>query len=412
MKNLRSVFTTFVLFIGTFLTLQYFTAYGTFYGSMQNSAIATITVVVSFGSFALVTYLYFLENEKKRITVDNQIEAISLANLIVVHDIAGFILTANSNFLDLTGWEKKEVTLGRSDKFVEDPEHNMDVVWKKLEEGTSVSGEFRWRKSDGSFIWVSSTLCPIKDRKGSVYQVVEIAFDITEVILGRDTIRRKNKYLEYAAKLLRHDMNAGLNIYLPRGVRSIERKLPPEIIEEYKLAPSMRLVTEGLTNAQIVYQGVCAFTNLVKDDAKLDVFEEDIGQMLKDYLNRTSYSDQVHISKLPNLLVNKYLFCSAIDNLIRNGLKYNDSAKKMVTIEMWNKGHLCVRDNGRGLTQEELLLYCRPYERREGQVEDGTGLGLNITVAIIEEHKFDIFIDETQTQGTCVVIKFKEDTND
>ena len=71
---------------------------------------------------------------------------------------------------------------------------------------------------------------------------------------------------------------------------------------------------------------------MVKDGSKLQTGEYDISEILKEYLKRTSYYDKVHINKLPVIMVNKSLFCTAIDNLIRNGLKYNDSKTKYVKI--------------------------------------------------------------------------------
>ena len=59
-------------------------------------------------------------------------------------------------------------------------------------------------------------------------------------------IQQKNLYLEHAAKIIRHDMHSGINTYLPRGVISLERRIPLEVIEKYKLGPSLRLLKEGL----------------------------------------------------------------------------------------------------------------------------------------------------------------------
>jgi len=55
--------------------------------------------------------------------------------------------------------------------------------------------------------------------------------------------------------------------------------------------------------------------------------------ILEDYLRLTAYKNQVILdSNLPTIDVNEALFCTAIDNLIRNGLKYNDSPTKWVKI--------------------------------------------------------------------------------
>jgi K+-sensing histidine kinase KdpD len=56
------------------------------------------------------------------------------------------------------------------------------------------------------------------------------------------------------------------------------------------------------------------------------------------------------------------------------------------------------------MSAEEFKLLSQPYTRKEGQKESGTGLGLNICVAILEEHEFDISCRKL-SQGTQLKIK-------
>jgi signal transduction histidine kinase len=165
------------------------------------------------------------------------------------------------------------------------------------------------------------------------------------------------------------------------------------------------MIKEGLIHTQKVYKGVYEFTNLVKKDACLNVTNCDLKVILENYLSSTSYKSQVVIHPLVEIEVNEALFCTAIDNLIRNGLKYNDSNTKMVTIQMENE-LLIIQDNGRGMTQEEFLHLSKPYTRKEGQKESGTGLGLNICVAILKEHGFEVY-SEKNGIGTKMKIKLK-----
>jgi signal transduction histidine kinase len=208
-----------------------------------------------------------------------------------------------------------------------------------------------------------------------------------------EELTRKNTYLEHAAKILRHDMHSGINTYLPRGVSSLRRRLSDEKIKEFKLEAPLRLINEGLEHSRQVYRGVYEFTNLVRDGECISKELVRLDQALSEYLKRTSYADQVVISELPETEVNEPLFCTAIDNLIRNGLKYNDSKTKKVEIYM-DDGSLVVQDNGRGISQEDFNELSKPYTRKKNQEEKGTGLGLNICVAIFKEHGFDISVEK------------------
>jgi signal transduction histidine kinase len=216
-------------------------------------------------------------------------------------------------------------------------------------------------------------------------------------------VRKQNTYLEHAAKILRHDMHSGINTYIPRGVSSLERRMPQTVIEELKIEAPLKMIKEGLAHSQKVYKGVYEFTNLVKKDAVLERADHNLKTILENYLASTSYKSQVVIDELPVVSVNESLFCTALDNLIRNGLKYNDSDLKLVKIYIEND-LLILQDNGRGITQQEFDTLSQPYTRKEGQKETGSGLGLNICIAILQEHGFGISCEKNNI-GTKLKIR-------
>ena len=82
--------------------------------------------------------------------------------------------------------------------------------------------------------------------------------------------------------------------------------------------------------------------------------------ILKDYLSTTAYSNQVIIGDLGSFEVNEPLFCTALDNLIRNGLKYNDSNSKIVKIYRKDNS-IFIEDNGRGMSSNDFRLLKNPY---------------------------------------------------
>ena len=104
------------------------------------------------------------------------------------------------------------------------------------------------------------------------------------------------------------------------------------------------------------------------------------------------------IENLGTQNVNGTLFCNAIDNLIRNGLKYNDSDNKVVKIYM-EKDYLVVQDNGRGMSSTE-------FEHNINKTDTESGIGLNISVSILNEHGYKVTCEKTNF-GTKIKIKLK-----
>jgi len=342
----------------------------------------------------------------------NRMNAINKSSAVIEFSIHGEIMYANGLFCKLMGYNESEIKGKHHMMFLTEHDVNSEeykTFWSRLRSGEYFSERFKRVSKDGSIVWLQATYNPIKDLQGNVYKVMKIAKDITESMANSAEIEKKNTYLEHAAKIIRHDMHSGINTYIPRGVSSLERRLTEDDIKSLKIEAPLKMIKEGLKHAQKVYKGVYEFTNLVKKDAVLNRSKCNIKFILHDYLSSTSYVSQVYLDdNLPDLEVNESLFCTSIDNLIRNGLKYNDSDKKFVKVYS-EDGYVVVQDNGRGMTQEDFDKLSQPYTRKEGQKESGTGLGLNICIAILQEHGFSITCEKLENGGTKIKIKVNND---
>lgn len=339
----------------------------------------------------------------------NRMDAINRSNAVIEFDLNGNIQFANDLFLDLMGYNSEEIVGQHHSMFVRDEEKNSKEYsdfWIKLKKGQFFTGNVVRVKKDGSSLYLIATYNPILNDNGKTYRILKIATDITSSVLQQIEIEKKNTYLEHAAKIIRHDMHSGINTYIPRGVSSLERRLKPEDIENLKISAPLKMIKEGLIHTQKVYKGVYEFTNLVKKDAIFHTSLCDLKEILNNYLTSTSYKSQVLISDLPTINVNESLFCTAVDNLIRNGLKYNDSDTKMIKIYMESDNLLIVQDNGRGMSQQDFEYLSKPYVRNMSQKESGSGLGLNICLAIMKEHGFELTCEKNDV-GTKMKIKLK-----
>lgn len=350
-------------------------------------------LIVLFFPFFFYSCIEFVRRARYRFqSVDATFKAINYSNLLVEFDPYGKVLGMNDSFKSIFGYVSNHREISNfSGREWED-------FWAHLRVGYFKQGEYEFGNT-----WLYGNFNPIKDPYGEVYKILLIATEITEKKRIEAEVSKKNSYLEHAAKILRHDMHSGINTYIPRGLSSLKRRLTEEQIKDLKIDAPIRMISEGLIHTQKVYNGVKEFTNLVKQDAHLEIKEYNLKEILSSYLSSTSYEKQVMIDDLPTVEVNESLFCTAVDNLIRNGLKYNDSSTKVVHIFV-EGNYLVIQDNGRGMSQEDFVQWSKPYKRKEGQTETGTGLGLNICTAIMQEHKFEVTAEKLEI-GTKLKIK-------
>lgn len=110
------------------------------------------------------------------------VKAISAAQVVVEYQPDSTLITANENFLTLTGYSLEDVTGKRHATFLS-PEDSkspkQEDLWNRLNRGESVSGKFMIVGKSGEEIWLHASYNPIIDKNDHVVKVVQIAADIT-----------------------------------------------------------------------------------------------------------------------------------------------------------------------------------------------------------------------------------------
>lgn len=225
---------------------------------------------------------------------------------------------------------------------------------------------------------------------------------ILEKIQAEEKLLQKEVFLEYASKLIRHDMHSGINTYIPRGLQGLIKKIPDYIIKEYQLELHIKLLEEGLDHAKKVYDRVRNFTDLVKENPELGKEEFDLSLALIEYFKNIPISEFIEVRDSFVINANKTLICTAIENFVSNGLRYNDSEDKKVIICSEKNRELLIKDNGIGMKSKEFEEHCKPNSETD---KTKYGLGINIAASILSMHGFKYFCKEEEV-GTTIKIAF------
>lgn len=359
---------------------------------LSESDLADIAQDVQFLSDLPKSYAQLQKEDLKNVLVqiDNKLNTLTVErdSLLAQAVKNDELIKSKENTINALGKEKNIIglTLETDDLLVEktDLQNQREVLKKYL----------YW--AIGGILALGLIIAVVLQRRRIQVQDVEIEEQLND-------INKKNSYLEHAARIIRHDMHSGINTYMPRGITSLEKRLTEDDVKRLKIELPLKMIKDGLAHTQRVYKSVYEFTNLVKQNVVLSKNIVNLKDLIQSYIASNSYHSQVVIQDLGELEVNETLFCNAIENLIKNGLTYNTSEIKEIKIYD-EEGSIIVEDNGVGFSQKKFEKHLKKYANKANVTGDEKGLGLNICVAILEEHGFKLTCDETKT-GTKMKIK-------
>ena len=104
---------------------------------------------------------------------------------------------------------------------------------------------------------------------------------------------------------------------------------------------------------------------------------------------------------------NEELLFIAFKNIIENACKYSPTHNAWVSIAVkLDKKIIRVKDEGIGMTEDELKKVFEPFFRSEKveNVFEGLGLGLSLSLRIVRLHKGEINIDSEPGKGSVFTI--------
>ncbi len=120
------------------------------------------------------------------------------------------------------------------------------------------------------------------------------------------------------------------------------------------------------------------------------------------------------VPNLPMVLADPRRLKQILLNLISNAIKFTgDGGQVIISAKQFDNGELQlrVRDNGVGMTADELALAMQPFQQLDTapRKQSGTGLGLPLTKALIEASRARFVLSSEPGIGTSADVLFRPD---
>jgi len=325
----------------------------------------------------------------------------------------------NSKFLDLVKMNRDDVIGNTTLKlgFWINPEERKEFVNILVQEGKVYGLQTKIRTKDGTDreVILSAELIQLDGESN----ILTMIFDISEqkkvekeLLLLANELMSTNKELSQFAYITSHNLRAPvvnidslLKFYDPKKTDSPENEM---IFEKIVLS-----VEQLKSSLQDLIQLVAIKDNKEKSTEKIvfaDIVEV-VRRNLHSQIEEAKARIETDFEEAEEIIVNKPIIESIIQNLISNAIKYtgNDIPHIQLRTNRHKNGvMLSIKDNGIGMDLNKMGdrlfgMYQRFHENKEGK-----GLGLYIVKSQIESIGGSIDVESQPQKGTTFKVYFAD----
>lgn len=344
-----------------------------------------------------------LTANRKAEVVSERLSAIidSSDDAIVSKDLNSIVTSWNDSAERIFGYTAAEM-IGESilkiippDRLSEEPR-----ILSQLKQGIRVDHfETVRMKKDGTLIYVSLTISPIKDRNGDIVGLSKIARDITENKLME---KKKDEFIGFVSHELKTPLTS-LRSYVQIALHQSRKQ-------------ELDFITNALSRADIQTKKM---EKMISDFLNISRFEEgkmqlelnrfDIVSLIKNCIEDASIVSARHLISyggIAECFVNgdQEKLSLVMTNLLGNAQKYSPE-KGNITVGCQNSGNnimISVKDEGIGIsTADQKRLFQKFYRVSNEQTRfiSGFGIGLYLVSMILDLHGSTISVESCPGSG-------------
>jgi PAS domain S-box-containing protein len=333
---------------------------------------------------------------------------------VVQADLAGRISMVNHKVCAMLGYEREQMQAMSILDITADTSaaRTLDAL-KQLKEGAdSVVLQKQYRRKDGSLMWATSSVSPVRNSDGDIEGMVAIVVDITQDRLAEENLRtlatelaeadqRKSEFLATLAHELRNPLapiSSGLTI-LKLGGDNAQAVGKIRAMMERQVAQMVRLIDDLLDVARISGGKIELQLARVDMHALLAAAIE----TSTPFIERGGHQLVMRQPDTPLLLdADAARIAQVLSNLLNNSAKYTPLGG-LIEVEVVRDGAdavITVSDNGIGIPTDALSSIFQMFNQvghNMHRAQGGLGVGLSLVKRLVEMHGGTV---EAQSEGS------------
>ncbi len=218
-------------------------------------------------------------------------------------------------------------------------------------------------------------------------------------------LEQSNKDLTEFAHIASHDLKAPIR-NMQAFAQLIKRQNKDQMNESTQ--EYLEFIIQGSRQAQRLISGLLSYSTADKDLGKQEeVSMNQVIEMAVHNLNTIieERNAKVLFEKMCCIKANPILIAQVLQNLINNGIKYNQTNQPIITIgtgrDEQNGLYFFVHDNGIGIPQKYQADIFKMFKRlhTEGQYE-GSGIGLAFCNRVVASYGGKMWLSSTEGTGS------------
>ncbi len=312
---------------------------------------------------------------------------------------------------DVLGFAPEEYTGKKPLDFIhpDDIARVKATLMRGIKTRSAQKSEFRFRHSNGKYLWLETIGVPILDETGEISSVVLASRDVTARKYAEDALQQRtielqesNEELDAFSHTVAHDLKNPLNSIL--GLANLVREnfdMPEEDIQD-----SLKYIEQSATNMNGIIDSLMVLAGVRKQEIVPEVI--DMPEVLKQTMRRLNFYVEEHnadvtIASMPNALGHPIWIEEVWVNYITNAIKYGGKPPAVsISGERLSNGSVkyIVKDNGPGISPEDQRKLFVPFSRLRQVSVKGYGLGLSIVARIIHRLGGQVGLESAPGSGS------------
>lgn len=360
---------------------------------------------------------------EKKFNQLNKIVLESVADVVGVADSNGDTIYISPSVQNLCGYNPSELLTRNGMEFVH-PDDMPSVLsgLKKLPKTKEVRFEYRFKKKDGTYLWLDNVIRLVTPSKDKTEYMVFVAREIEQrkqleyqILHTAKELAQLNVIKDKLISLIAHDLkNPIYNII--SLTEFVKKKLPETSYEE--LIEFISRISESANSSYVLLENLLEWAKVQSGDIEFKPEQVKIRRVIMDNWNlmkvQANFKNQNFKCDVPESLslnADFHMFDTIIRNLLSNAVKFTPEKGSVIVDTETTGSEIIIRfkDTGIGMSREQQRYLFQADSRKQLNgitTGHGSGLGLVLCNDLVLRHKGKIAVESKIGMGTTITLHF------